>query len=49
METPLSYTWVKQALQGAGLVKSRRKRGKIASGGHCQGCCCTSMPASTVG
>jgi len=24
----LSYTWVKQALQGAGLVKSRRKRGK---------------------
>lgn len=24
----LSYTWVKQALQGAGLVKSKRKRGK---------------------
>ena len=24
----LSYSWVKQALQGAGLVKSRRKRGK---------------------
>ena len=24
----LSYTWVKQALQGAGLVKARRKRGK---------------------
>jgi transposase len=24
----LSYTWVKQAWQGAGLVKSRRKRGK---------------------
>src|SRR5678816_3836697 len=24
----LSYTWVKQALQGAGLVKTRRKRGK---------------------
>ena len=24
----LSYTWVKQALQGAGLVKRRRKRGK---------------------
>ena len=24
----LSYTWVKQALQGAGLVKLRRKRGK---------------------
>src|SRR5215470_17621503 len=27
-EIHLSYTWVKQALQGAGLVKSRRKRGK---------------------
>ena len=24
----LSYTWVKQALQGAGLVQTRRKRGK---------------------
>jgi transposase len=24
----LSYTWVKQALQGAGLVKTRRKRGQ---------------------
>lgn len=24
----LSYTWVKQALQGAGLMKPRRKRGK---------------------
>ena len=24
----LSYTWVKQALQGAGLVKPRRHRGK---------------------
>jgi transposase len=24
----LSYTWVKQALQGAGLVKTRRKRSK---------------------
>ena len=24
----LSYTWVKQSLQGAGLVKTRRKRGK---------------------
>jgi transposase len=24
----LSYTWVKQALHGAGLVKTRRKRGK---------------------
>src|SRR5260370_37670421 len=23
----LSYTWVKQALQGAGLVRSRKKRG----------------------
>src|SRR5918993_55466 len=27
-EIELSYTWVKQALQGAGLVKPRRKRGK---------------------
>ena len=27
-EIHLSYTWVKQALQGAGLVKTRRKRGK---------------------
>ena len=27
-EIKLSYTWVKQALQGAGLVKPRRKRGK---------------------
>ena len=28
----LSYTWVKQALQGAGLVARGRKRGRIASG-----------------
>ena len=27
-EIKLSYTWVKNALQGAGLVKPRRKRGK---------------------
>src|SRR2546422_10815274 len=27
-EIKLSYTWVKQALQGAGLVKPRRQRGK---------------------
>ena len=26
-EIELSYTWVKQALQGAGLVKKGRKRG----------------------
>src|ERR1700758_3282163 len=42
----LSYTWVKQALQGAGLV------GRIASGGsgvRCPGCCCTSTGAGTSG
>src|SRR3954470_5787868 len=35
----LSYTWVKQALQGAGLVARGRKRGRTASaarGGRCQ-------------
>src|SRR5664279_188088 len=41
----LSYTWVKAALQGAGLVAKGRKRGCIASdgnGGRCRACCCTS-------
>ena len=48
----LSYTWVKQALQGAGLVARGRKRGRIASGasgGPCQGCCCISTAAATSG
>jgi hypothetical protein len=47
----LSYTWVKAALQGAGLVKRGRKRGV-----HRQrrprrplACCCTSTAASTAG
>jgi hypothetical protein len=42
----LSYTWVKQALQGAGLVARGRKRG-----GHrkrCRACCCTSTAAATL-
>src|SRR3989442_15975961 len=50
----LSYTWVKLALQGAGLV--RRGEGEsgesIASGvrgGLCPGCCCTSTALITVG
>ncbi len=41
----LSYTWVKQALQGAGLVARGGSAGCIASGvrgGLCRGCCCTS-------
>ncbi len=40
----LSYTWVKKALQGAGLVRQGRKRGvhRPACGGNvgrCPGCC----------
>jgi len=46
----LSYSWVKQALQGAGLVKRRSKRGSHrARGGRCRECCCTSTGASTGG
>jgi len=41
----LSYTWVKQALQGAGLVQRRRRE----SGDRCRECCCTSMAARTAG
>jgi transposase len=40
----LSYTWVKLALQGAGLVKKGRNGACTASGGSgdpCRGCCCT--------
>jgi len=33
----LSYTWVKQALQTAGLVKRKAERGSGASGVLCQG------------
>ena len=46
----LSYTWVKRALQGAGLVARGRKRGvhrKRRRGGRCRGCCCTSTAAAT--
>jgi transposase len=48
----LSYTWVKQALQGAGLVARGRKGGCIASGGNdgrCRACCCTSTAAVIAG
>ena len=48
----LSYSWVKQALQGAGLVARGRKRGahrKRRDGGRCRGCCCTSTAAGTSG
>ncbi len=48
----LSYTWVKQALQGAGLVARGRKRGahrKRRGGGRCRGCCCISTAAATSG
>src|SRR5215813_12185188 len=40
----VSYSWVKQALQGAGLMHRRSKRGRTAGavrGGRCRGCCCT--------
>ena len=48
----LSYSWVKQALQGAGLVARGASAGRIAGGGRggrCRGCCCTSTAASTAG
>jgi hypothetical protein len=49
----LSYTWVKQALQGAGLVgrggASVECIANGASGGLCRGCCCTSTAAATNG
>jgi transposase len=48
----LSYTWVKLALQGAGLVKKGRKRGCTASGasvGRCPGCCSTWMAVGISG
>ena len=47
----LSYTWVHLALQGAGLVARRRKRGRTGGGGgaRCPGCYCTSMAVSTSG
>ena len=48
----LSYTWVKEALQGAGLVNKARQRGVHrpgASGVRCPGCCCISTAARTAG
>jgi hypothetical protein len=45
----LGYIWVKQALQGAGLVKKRKKRTPRAGDGNesrYRGCCCTSTEAS---
>lgn len=33
----ISYTWVKQALQGAGLVARKKKRGTHAEGGRAGG------------
>src|SRR4051812_2052603 len=48
----LSYTWVQKALQGAGLVVKRSKRGRIAEGGRAgrwEGCCCTLTAASIAG
>ena len=48
----LSYTWVKQALQGAGLVARESKRACTengVNGGPYQACCCTSMAAATSG
>ena len=48
----LSYTWVKQALQEAGLVKRKARRGvhrKGVSAVRCRACCCTSMAASIAG
>ncbi|MBV9499389.1 MAG: hypothetical protein JO138_08430 [Acidobacteriaceae bacterium] len=48
----LSYTWVKQALQGAGLVARRKKRARIAGAGrarHCRECCGTLTAASIAG
>ena len=48
----LSYSWVKQALQGAGLVTRRRRRGRIGADGRgvrCPARCCTSTAVSTAG
>jgi transposase len=48
----LSYTWVQQALQGAGLVARGRRRGKHRRRRERRpmaGCCCTSTAASTSG
>src|SRR5438309_1382385 len=51
-QVELSYTWVKLALQGAGLVQRDGNAGCIANddpGGRCRGCYCTSMAAAIAG
>jgi transposase len=48
----LSYTWIYQALLGAGLVQKRRKRAPHRRRRERRprpGCCCTSMGASISG
>ena len=48
----LSYTWVQQALQGAGWwpgIGSAASTGGEESGGRWRGCCCTSTEASIAG
>src|SRR5882724_3833776 len=48
----LSYSWVKAALQGAGLVARPGNAACIADGGSdapCRACCCTSMAAGISG
>ena len=48
----LSYTWVQKALQGAGLVAKRHKRGphrRRRPRRPMTGCCCTSTGASIAG
>ncbi|MDR7420267.1 MAG: hypothetical protein QN178_15300 [Armatimonadota bacterium] len=48
----LSYSWVKHALQVAGLVPRRRPRGphrRRRERPRCPACCCTSMRAAMGG
>ena len=48
----LSYTWVKQALQGRGWWHAGASAEYIANGGlggPCRGCCCTSTAAGIAG
>ncbi len=48
----LSYSWVKQALQGRDWWRGDASAGCIASGvhdGRCRACCCTSTAAGIAG
>src|SRR5689334_2132242 len=48
----ISYSWVKQALQGAGLIARKSGAARTADGGNagrCRACCCTLRAASTSG